>query len=107
MYSIRKNQILLTRGDTLKVKVNMTLNGEDYIPQSGDSIRFAMKKNYADGTPLILKDIPIDTQILQLDPEDTKPFPFGQYVFDIEITFADGTVDTFILGTIKLTEEVY
>ena len=85
----------------------MTRNGETYIPEQGDSLRFAMKKNYTEGEPLIYKVIPTDTLILHLDPEDTKPFPFGDYVYDIEITFADGTVDTFILDKITLTQEVY
>jgi hypothetical protein len=46
--------------------------------------------------------------ILELDPEDTKPLPFGSYTYDIEITFANGIVDTFICeARFILTPEVH
>lgn len=107
MYSIKNNRITLTRGDTLIAKVLIKKDGEEYIPSDRDEIRFAMKKNYLDSQPLILKPIPSDTQILRLDPEDTKPLPFNtKYVYDIQITFANGIVDTFVKGDLTLTEEV-
>ena len=54
-----------------------------------------------------MKDIPSDTMLLVLEPEDTKTLPFGKYVYDIQITYADGKVDTFITkGRLRLTEEV-
>lgn len=114
--AIKGNTITLTRGDTLRVFVSMEKDGQEYIPETGDSVRFALKhrtmnsskSEYEDQNPLIYKDIPIDTMILQLDPEDTKPFGFGKYVYDIEITFADGTVDTFITAApFILSEEVH
>ena len=64
------------------------------------------KTDYSDETPLIEKTIPNDTLLLRLESQDTKPFGFGTYAYDIEITFADGDVDTFIKGVLKLTEEV-
>lgn len=112
------NEITLTRGDTFKSIVTLRdkETKEEYTPVEGDSIRFAVKSNkmnakktsYKDEEPLILKDIPIDTLLLKLDPEDTKSLDFGDYVYDIEITFADGTVDTFITTKLfSLTPEVY
>lgn len=111
------NEITLTRGDTLKCTIVLTddESGEAYVPVEGDSIRFALKRdkmnskktNYSDEEPLIRKNIPIDSLFLQLDPEDTKNLPFGTYVYDIEITFTDGTVDTFITTKkFTLTPEV-
>ena len=111
------NEITLTRGDTFKCVVTLVYeeSEEEYIPVEGDRLRFALKRDkmnakktsYSDEDPLILKDIPIDTLLLQINPEDTKPLPFGDYVYDIEITFADGTVDTFITTKkFKLTPEV-
>ena len=65
------------------------------------------KTDYKDIEPLILKEIPNDTLILELEPNDTKPLAFGTYVYDIQITFEDGTVDTFITEAMfKLTPEV-
>lgn len=113
--TINGNKITMTRGDTLRVTVGMFRDGEEYTPSVGDTLRFALKTpkfkdnggNYKDDEPLILKDIPISTRLLSLDPEDTKSLKFGKYVYDIQITFADGTVDTFITTEdFKLTPEV-
>lgn len=111
------NEITLTRGDTFKCTITLIQEdtGEEYKPVAGDTLRFALKRDkmdpkktsYKDEEPLIKKDIPIDTLTLRLDPEDTKKLPFGNYVYDIEITFADGTVDTFITTKkFTLTPEV-
>ncbi len=103
-----KNTIFLTRGDTFKAK--LTINnpdGSEYTPMDGDSIRFALKENVEDRKCLILRDIPIDTMLLILYPEDTEDLEFGNYVYDIQLTKANGDIDTFITASkLKLTEEV-
>lgn len=105
MYTIEGTKISLTRGDTFETLVSMKYkNGTSYTPQAGDVIRFAMKtpkmttgkKEYMDKTPLIQKVIPNDTLILALEPSDTKNLSFGDYKYDIEITFSNGKVCTFI-----------
>lgn len=108
-YKIKGTSITLTKGDTFRATVSITdSDGESYIPEDGDSIRFAMKQNYTDESPLILKDIPVDTMCLQLDPDDTKSLDVGKYVYDIELTRSNGDVDTFITkSSLELTEEVY
>ena len=101
--------IVLTRGDTFvcTVEPKVKSTGEPYTPEQGDEIRFAMKQDYSDTEPLIEKVIPTNTCILQLDPLDTKELPFGDYVYDIQITMAaSGYVDTFIRGEMTLAEEV-
>lgn len=107
-YSInnKTKKISLVRGDTLRVQVEIFADNEPYIPVNGDSIRFAMKQYYASSKVLIEKIIPNDTLILKLDPSDTKRLSFGKYVYDIEITFSNGDVDTFISGEFELTPEV-
>ena len=117
---INGTSITLTRGDTLRVKINMNIteNGQlqPYTPSAGDSVRFALKHptlnskktDYKDTEPLILKDIPVNTMILELEPSDTKTLEAGKYVYDIQITFANGRVDTFITeAEFKITKEVY
>ena len=99
-------KVTLTRGDSFIAKVTALRkeSGEEYQPQAGDVVRFALKrpemtaeqKEYVDSEPRILKTIPNDTLLLELQPDDTKPLPFGQYVYDIELTYASGRVDTFI-----------
>ena len=109
-YKVIGTTVYLTRGDTLRLKVNIMQEQpdgtkEEYIPQEGDAVRFAVKKDIYKGVkyteledvdPLIIKSIPIDTLILELEPGDTKGLPFGMYLYDVELTMADGTVDTFI-----------
>lgn len=91
------NNITLTRGDTFIAKVNIWSKEEDPVTlNEGDQIRFALKTDYDDETVLIYKDIPIETMLLRLDPEDTKDLEFGTYVYDIQVTFANGIVDTVI-----------
>ena len=110
MIKISGKTIRMTKGDTLEVPVIiMTKNGEVYIPSEGDVIRFAMKKTYEDDEPLILKTIPNDTLILRLESSETKTLEVSKtpYVYDIELTTATGTVDTFLSGSLYLTEEVY
>lgn len=85
-------------------KIDLTKNGEEYTPQAGDVIRFALKHNrlkqdgsdYTDDEPLFTVVIPNDTMILEIEPSHTKTLAFGKYVYDMEITFTDGKVDTFI-----------
>lgn len=109
MVKISGTTITMTRGDTLSVKVNIFNSDQtEYEVKDEDIIRFALKKKYKDPEPLIIKVLDHDTLLLQLDPEDTENLDYGDYVYDIEITMEDGTVDTFIAeATLTLTKEVY
>ena len=58
-YSVSGTMITLTRGDTFSALITITdLNDNQYIPMNGDRIRFAMKNDYNDETPLLIKEIP-------------------------------------------------
>lgn len=107
-YSInnKTKRIALVRGDTLRTQIEILVDDEPYTPANGDEVRFALKQNYSSSKVLIHKNIPTDSLILHLEPSDTKKLPFGNYVYDIQITFANGDVDTFIRGEFKLEEEV-
>lgn len=115
MYKVEGTTVTMTRGDTVIIQVGIKEGNTDYTPQAGDSVRFALKgemnlkgTDFKDTEPLIVKTIPNATLLLQLDPEDTKNLPFGTYTYDIEITFADGKVDTFIPeATLIIAPEVY
>lgn len=108
------NSIKMTRGDTLRVRVNIEMDGEPYTPVQGDIVHFSMKRNlfvgtdykeYKDESPLIEKNVPTDTLVLELASQDTKPLGFGTYAYNVELIQTDGTVTTFIESKIKLTEE--
>lgn len=100
--------ISLTRGDTLYARVKVQNVDDDDVELSvGDSVRFALKEDYDSPEALLTIDIPYDTMILRIAPEDTKDLPFGDYVYDVEITFENGDVDTIIPRKIfHLLEEV-
>ena len=108
-YSVSGNRIILTRGDTAKISVTTKYKttGEIYTPREGDQVKFSFKKYISDKNPLFEKNVPIDTMLLVIEPEDTKSLPFGPYVFDGQLTFANGDVDTFIQnGILDITHEV-
>ena len=110
MISLKGNEITMTRSDSLILNLSLfNKDGTEYVPIEGDYIRFAMSTGYLGDVNYILhinKEIPIDTMILELEPEDTHDLAYVKYNYDIEITHADGRVDTFISSTLKLVKEV-
>lgn len=96
MYNIEGTKITMVRGDTFVASISLNRKGEPYIPTENDTIRFAAKKNIGDVEPAIYKEVPIDTMELKLTPADTSRLPFGTYLYDLEIEFEDGGVDTFV-----------
>lgn len=109
MHSIDGTDITLTRGDSLFIQLELKRNGEPYIPDPEAHIRFAMKAKYKDpDTSVVLtKNIPVDTLILEIDPADTKELAMGKtYVYDIQLTDENGSVDTFISGRWTVGNEV-
>lgn len=110
MIKISGTTIKMTRGDTLRLTLTLTdEDGNVYTPLEGDHIRFAMKTSYNEATPILVKDIPNDTLQLVLNPEDTKHLPQPcTFVYDLEITYANGDVETFVdKAKLQLTEEVH
>lgn len=108
MLSINGNNISLTRGDTAFLTVELqNQDGTPYSPQTGDILRFALKKTYNAADCIILKPISMETMTLELEPSDTKQQKFGSYVYDIEFTDAAGHVYTPIVATFNITEEVH
>lgn len=104
MTEITGTTIRMTRGDTLSVQVEIEKDDGTYTPAAGDSVHFYLKHDamnskktaYKDEDPLVSKEVPIETMILTLAPADTKTLEFGAYVYDLQITFSNGAVDTFI-----------
>ena len=105
-YSVDGTKITMTRGDTVRIQVAIDIDGEEYTPAEGDAVRFAAKKAWTDEEPCILIDIPTDTLVLTINPEHTKQLEFGAYNYDLQITFANGDVATFVTkAKLKLEEE--
>lgn len=105
-YSVDGTKITMTRGDTVRIQVAIDIDGEEYTPQEGDVVRFAAKKAWTDEEPCILITIPNDTLVLTIEPNDTKELEFGAYNYDLQITFANGDVATFVTkAKLKIEEE--
>lgn len=103
-----KGTISLTRGDTFYAIIKLyNKNDEEVTLSEGDSVRFAVKEDYDLDDVLLEIDIPVDTMTLRIAPEDTKNLDFGTYVYDVQVTFANGDVDTVIpRKTLNILEEV-
>lgn len=113
------NNITLTRGDTLTLTVGILQEvapippateptWETYVPQEGDVIRFAVSKGYKTEPSYELafsKVVPNDTLRITCSSTETA-LDYRTYNYDYEITFADGTVDTFLSGKLTITGEV-
>lgn len=101
MLKINETTIYLTRGDSALIQLTLTnKDGSAYVPASGDSIRFAMKRAMTDKHAVLLTvQIPINTLVLAIEPEMTEELKYNKvipYKYDIELTSASGQVDTFI-----------
>lgn len=60
MFKVKNNAITITRGDSGIAEITLqTADGEEYTPQEGDSIRFALKSN---------RFTPRMTEFLDLEP---------------------------------------
>lgn len=93
MFTIKDNIIKLTRGDSGTFEILITdSDGQPYELQEGDVVDFTVKNFVIGEQPLIQKQ----GTAVQLHWEDTKDLPFGNYLFDVQITFANGDRDTII-----------
>ena len=104
MFSINGTTIKLTRGDSLVAELALKWqDGTDYEPSAGDSVVFAVKSRlngarteYVESSPIISTEIPTSDMTLRLAPDNTAGLAFGAYAYDVEVTLADGRVDTVI-----------
>lgn len=86
MLKVSGNRIELTRGDTMMLEVTLLdESGQKYEPIESDKVIFRLKRNATAKDMFVVKEVPIDTMILQLDAADTKNLKFGTYVYEIEL----------------------
>ena len=86
MLRVSGNKIELTRGDTMILEVTLQDEmGQSYTPIETDKVYFRLKRNATAKDMFVVKEIPTDTMILQLDAADTVNLKFGTYVYEIEL----------------------
>lgn len=89
--------IQLTRGDTARLFItieNETIE-EEYEVASTDILRLTVRKSVNDPAVAFQKCITGKT-MFHIEPKDTKRLSFGSYVYDVELTTADGDVYTVV-----------
>ena len=92
MLKIVNNKIYLVRGDSGAITVTvLNADGSTRVIQPDDEILMTVR---ASPTSEILFQ-KTGPEII-IDPTDTASLAFGIYCYDVQITLADGTVDTVI-----------
>lgn len=99
--------IEIPRGDTCNLHIDvLDTDGNPYTLAEGDILRFTVRKStsHKDTNPILFQSTGVD---VKLTAEVTESLKEGNYVYDVELTQADGTVTT-IIGpdTITITPEV-
>lgn len=90
------NNITLTRGDSASIAVALkNPDNTDYTLQSGDELLFTVKYNCITEDIIIQKNISSDA-IINLIPSDTASLLYGEYFYDVQLTRANGSVNTVI-----------
>ena len=105
----KDNTIHLTRGDTARFAIGQivnTITNTNYTPTADDTVTMTVKKTVLQADPCVQLIVP-GGEVLHIKPEDTKAMAFGKYVYDIQLTMADGDVYTIIPPTtFELLKEV-
>lgn len=82
-------------GDTGTFSVTPTINGEKFL-EEGDKVYFTLRKSQ-DRSILIQKeitDIEDGSVVISIESSETENLEHGNYIYDLKLVRADGTVDT-------------
>lgn len=101
------NSMEIVRGDSAEFDVSLYVGegeqAEEYTLQEGDVVTFTVKTD-TETEDVLLQKTGAHINIL---PEDTEGWPYGDYVFDVELKFANGGIDTVVKpNTFSVLEEV-
>ena len=92
---LRRNHMRVVQGDT----ASFTINVENYNFVEGDIVYFTVKENVQDSKYVIQKIVKnFDGNVVRfnLSSSDTN-IDVGDYVYDIQVSLANGVVDTVVL----------
>ena len=106
MLTIEDGAVSLTRGDTAYISLDLTVNGEEYEYQEGDTVTLSCRKDY--DTPEYLFQITVPAgETIVIEPEHTKNLEYGRYKYDVQVNTAQGEVFTVVEpNTFKVAQEV-
>lgn len=108
---IKGTVIEMVRGDSEMVEVSIEDHlGNDVNLVPGDIVYFTVKthaKTKNKEFQKVVQDFPTGTAVIRIEPEDTKHMMFGNYVYDVQLTKANGDVRTIIRCSVfKVSSEV-
>ena len=106
MFKVYYNDISIIRGDTGFFAINIcNSNGESVSLADDDVLIFTVRAN--PNAEIAIQKRLTGTNKLVLEPSDTADLEFSKYCYDVQLTRADGYVDTVIPPhTFRIMEEV-
>lgn len=85
MLEVKDSNIILTRGDSASLKIDIKdADDKDFIFTQDFTITFTVKKYCESKFNLIQKTLS-NSNAFELTPEDTNNLPFGEYYYDVEM----------------------
>ncbi len=103
MLDVRGNKDLwITRGDDAYLDLELrqqTFPYDIYKFEDADSAVLSVRKSRdedVDNDNPILLQIPLENGRFHICSEDTKDMDFGNYSYDVQVTFSDGRINTVI-----------
>lgn len=107
---VRGSNLSMTRGDSESITVKCFQGGAAVPFENGDTVTFTVREDVE--SPILLQKTVTTFDgngwaVIPIASGDTEGMDFGSYVYDIQLTRADGTVTTLItISNFELTEEV-
>jgi hypothetical protein len=94
------NTIQLTRGDTARLRVPLLIKVDeehtvDYEMDENDTLTLSIKKSAKDEISLTTK-VAKGTNVIHIEPIDTKHLSFAKYKYDVELVTGSGDTYTVI-----------
>ena len=97
MIKIEDGNIYLTRGDSAVLEVKITdQDGQTWTPSTGDKIIFCIKAAATNPEPLLTIQAAEGDTDITIEPADTRILTYGNYIYDIHVETAGGSVYTVI-----------
>ncbi len=97
---VRGTSLSMIRGDTETLTVACQNTAGEAVPfVDGDIVYFTVKKSVRDEEKALQKivtDFLEGEAIIEIYPEDTKHLNFGKYVYDVQLTKANGDIFTIV-----------
>lgn len=108
-----KVNLAMVRGDSESITVacyEKIEGASEFVPlAAGDAVTFTMRPDVEGAVVLqkVIEEFDDGKAVIVFAPADTGGLDFGDYVYDIQLTRADGTVTTLVEPSVfRLKEEV-